>query len=84
MSIFSDQKEEPIPYIPWETRRAERVARENHSEVIRIKESKSWFEANMKRVDRWASQIMSPVTNIHADKCMFLLIRILEKEGEQK
>lgn len=78
MSIFSDKKETPIPYIPWEIRRAERVMRENSSEVKRIKEHKGWCETNLGKVNRWFRK-----RSVNTEACLLLLIRIGRREGEK-
>lgn len=73
MPIFSNDKETPVPYVPWKIRRAERVMRDNHSEVKRIKENKGWCEANLGKVDKWFRR--RPVST-KAEACLLLLIRI--------
>ena len=78
MSIFSDKKETPIPYIPWEIRRAERVMRDNQSEVKRIKEHKGWCETNLEKVNRWFRR-----GSVKSRTCLLLLIRIGRREGEK-
>lgn len=78
MSIFSDKKETPIPYIPWEIRRLERVMRENSSEVKRIKEHKGWCETNLEKINRWFRR-----DSVNSRTCLLLLIRIGRREGEK-
>ena len=78
MSIFSDKKETPIPYIPWEIRRVERVMRDNQSEVKRIKEHKGWCETNLEKVNRWFRR-----GSVKSRTCLLLLIRIGRREGEK-
>lgn len=79
MSIFSDKKEAPIPYIPWKIRRVERVARENQSEVRRIKEHRGWCETNLRKVNRWFRK-----RSVNTEACLLLLIRIGRREGEKQ
>ena len=78
MSLFSNKKETPIPYIPWEIRRAERVMRDNYSEVKRIKEGKGWCETNLGKVNRWFKG------SVNAEICLLLLIRIGRREKEKQ
>lgn len=78
MSVFSDKKETPIPYIPWEIRRPERVMKENLSEVKRIKERRGWCETNLEKINRWFRR-----DSVKARACLLLLIRIGKREGER-
>ena len=79
MSIFSNEKETPIPYIPWEIRRVERVMLENRSEVKRIREHKGWCETNLGKVNRWFRK-----GSVNAETCLLLLIRIGRREKEKQ
>ena len=79
MSIFSNKKETPIPYIPWEIRKIERVMLENRSEVNRIRGHKGWCETNFAKVNRWFRK-----GSVNAETCLLLLIRIGRREGERK
>jgi hypothetical protein len=76
MSIFANKKETPIPYVPWEIRRVERVMRDNYFEVKRIKEKRGWCETNLGKIDRWFRK-RTP----NAELCLLLLIRIGKREG---
>ena len=78
MSMFSDKKETPIPYIPWEVRKVERVMRENSSEVKRIREGKGWCETNLEKINRWFRR-----DSVNSRACLLLLIRIGRREGEK-
>ena len=75
MSIFSNEKEVAIPYIPWEIRKIERVMLENRSEVNRIREGKGWCETNLGKVNRWFRK-----GSVNAETCLLLLIRIGRRE----
>ena len=75
MSIFSNKKETPIPYVPWEIRKVERVMRDNYSEVKRIREGKGWCETNLGKVNRWFRR-----RSVNAETCLLLLIRIGKRE----
>ena len=75
MSMFSNKKETPIPYVPWEIRRVERVMLENRSEVKRIREGKGWCETNPGKVNRWFRK-----GSVNAETCLLLLIRIGKRE----
>ena len=75
MSMFSNQKKAKIPYVPWEIRRAERVMRDNYSEVKRIREGKGWCETNPGKVNRWFRR-----GSVNAETCLLLLIRIGRRE----
>ena len=79
MSIFSNKKETPIPYIPWEIRKIERVMLENRSEVNRIRERKGWCETNFAKVNRWFRK-----GSVNAETCLLLLIRIGRREKEKQ
>ena len=79
MSMFSNKKETPIPYIPWEIRKIERVMLENRSEVKRIKEGKGWCETNFAKVNRWYRK-----GSVNAETCLLLLIRIGRREKEKQ
>ena len=79
MSMFSNKKETPIPYIPWEIRRTERVMLENRSEVNRIREHKGWCETNPGKVNRWFRK-----GSVNAEACLLLLIRIGRREKEKQ
>ena len=79
MSMFSNKKEAPIPYIPWEIRRIERVMLENRSEVKRIREHKGWCETNFAKVNRWYRK-----GSVNAETCLLLLIRIGRREKEKQ
>ena len=75
MSIFSNKKETLIPYIPLEICKAERVMRDNYSEVKRIRERKGWCETNTGKVNRWFRR-----GSVNAETCLLLLIRIGKRE----
>ena len=79
MSMFSNKKETPIPYVPWEIRKVERVMLENRSEVNRIRERKGWCETNPEKVNRWFRR-----RYVNADTCLLLLIRIGRREKEKQ
>ena len=79
MSIFSNKKETPIPYVPWEISRVERVMLENRSEVNRIREHKGWCETNFAKVNRWFRK-----DSVNAEACLLLLIRIGRREKEKQ
>ena len=79
MSIFSNEKEKSIPYVPWEIHRAERVMLENRSEVKRIREHKGWCETNPGKVNRWFRR-----RSVNAETCLLLLIRIGRREKEKQ
>ena len=79
MSIFSNKKETPIPYVPWEIRKVERVMLENRSEVKRIRERKGWCETNPGKVNRWFRK-----RSVNAEACLLLLIRIGRREKEKQ
>ena len=79
MSMFSNKKETPIPYVPWEIRRVERVMLENRSEVKRISEHKGWCETNLGKVNRWFRR-----RSVNAETCLLLLIRIGRREKEKQ
>ena len=79
MSMFSNKKETPVPYVPWEIRRVERVMLENRSEVKRIREHKGWCETNLGKVNRWYRK-----GSVNAEACLFLLIRIGRREKEKQ
>ena len=78
MSMFSNKKETPIPYVPWEIRKVERVMLENRSEVNRIREHKGWCETNPGKVNRWFRR-----RSVNAETCLLLLIRIGRREKER-
>ena len=78
MSIFSNQKKAQIPYIPLEIYRAERVMRDNYSEVKRIREGKGWCETNLGKVNRWFRK-----GSVNTETCLLLLIRIGRRERER-
>ena len=75
MSMFSNKKETPIPYVPWEIRKIELVMRDNYSEVKRIREGKGWCETNLEKVNRWYRK-----GSVNAEACLLLLIRIGRRE----
>ena len=75
MSIFSNEKETPIPYVPLEILKVERVMLENRSEVKRIREHKGWCETNLGKVNRWFRK-----RSVNAEACLLLLIRIGRRE----
>ena len=75
MSMFSNKKETPIPYVPWEIRKIELVMRDNYSEVKRIREGKGWCETNLEKVNRWYRK-----GSVNAEACLLLLIRIGKRE----
>ena len=79
MSMFSNKKETPIPYVPWEISRVERVMLENRSEVNRIREHKGWCETNFAKVNRWFRK-----DSVNAEACLLLLIRIGRREKEKQ
>ena len=79
MSMFSNKKETPIPYVPWEIRKVERVMLENRSEVKRIRERKGWCETNLGKVNRWFRK-----GSVNAETCLLLLIRIGRREKEKQ
>ena len=79
MSMFSNKKETPIPYVPWEIRRVERVMLENRSEVKRIREHKGWCETNPGKVNRWFRR-----RSVNAETCLLLLIKIEKREKEKQ
>lgn len=78
MSMFSNKKETPIPYVPWEILKVERVMLENRSEVNRIREHKGWCETNPGKVNRWFRR-----RSVNAETCLLLLIRIGRREKER-
>ena len=78
MSIFSNKKETPMPYVPWKIRRPERVMRDNQSEVKRIKERRGWCETNLEKINRWFRR-----DSVKSRACLLLLIRIGRREGEK-
>ena len=78
MSIFSNKKQTPIPYVPWEVSMAERVMLENRSEVKRIRENKGWCETNLGKVNRWFKG------SVNAETCLLVLIRIGKREKEKQ
>ena len=79
MSIFSNKKETPIPYVPWEVSMAERVMRDNYSEIKRIRENKGWCETNPGKINRWFRR-----RSVNAETCLLLLIRIGRREKEKQ
>ena len=79
MSMFSNKKETPIPYVPLEVSMAERVMLENCSEVNRIREHKGWCETNLGKVNRWFRK-----GSINTETCLLLLIRIGRREKEKQ
>lgn len=79
MSMFSNKKETPVPYVPWEIRKVERVMLENRSEVNRIREHKGWCETNLGKVNRWFRR-----RSVNAEACLLLLIRIGRREKEKQ
>ena len=79
MSMVSNKKETPIPYVPWEVSMAERVMRDNYSEVKRLRENKSWCETNPGKVNRWFRR-----RSVNAETCLLLLIRIGRREKEKQ
>ena len=79
MSMFSNKKETPIPYVPWEVSMAERVMLENRSEIKRIRERKGWCETNLGKVNRWFRK-----RSVNAETCLLLLIRIGRREKEKQ
>ena len=78
MSMFSNKKETPIPYVPWEIRKVERVMLENRSELNRTREHKGWCETNSGKVNRWFKG------SVNAEACLLLLIRIGRREKEKQ
>lgn len=79
MSIFSNKKETPIPYVPLEICKVERVMQDNYSEVKRIREHKGWCESNLGKVNRWFRK-----GSVNAEACLLLLIRIGRREKEKQ
>ena len=79
MSLFSNKKETPIPYVPWEIRKVERVMLENRSEVKRIRENRRWCETNFGKVNSWYRK-----GSVNAETCLLLLIRIGRREKEKQ
>ena len=79
MSIFSNKKETPIPYVPFEIRKIGLVMRDNYSEVKRIREGKGWCETNLGKVNRWLIR-----DSVNAEICLLLLIRIGRREKEKQ
>ena len=79
MSMLSNKKEKPIPYVPWEIRKVERVMLENRSEINRIREGKGWCETNFAKVNRWYRK-----GSVNAETCLLLLIRIGRREKEKQ
>ena len=75
MSMFSNQKETSIPYVPWEIRKVELVMQDNYFEVKRIREGKGWCETNLGKVNRWFRK-----GSVNAETCLLLLIRIGKRE----
>ena len=79
MSMFSNEKETTIPYVPWEVSMAERVMQDNYSEVKRIRENKGWCETNLGKVNKWFRK-----GSVNAETCLLLLIRIGRREKGKK
>ena len=79
MSMFSNKKETPIPYVPWEVSMAERVMRDNSSEVKRIRENKGWCETNLGKVNGWFRR-----RSVNAETCLLLLVRVGRREKEKQ